>query len=333
MKKGIFIIAEAGVNHNGCMKTAKKLIDAAKDAGANAIKFQTFSSEELATSYAEKAEYQKLSAPESKNQLQMLKPLEFGEKENVELSTYCRKMKIEFMSSPFDCKSVDLLDRIGVKRFKIPSGEITNYLLLEYIALKKKPIILSTGMSTMKEVKNAVKVFYSKGNKMIVLLHCVTEYPAPFSEINLKAMLTMQKALSLPVGYSDHTVGIEIAIAAASLGAEVIEKHLTISRTMPGPDHKASIEPNEFCRMVNNIRNVEKALGNGIKMPAKCELINIGIARRSIVASTDIRKGELFSPNNLTAKRPGAGICPGMLRSLFGKKSKLSFRKNELITN
>ena len=186
-------------------------------------------------------------------------------------------------------------------------------------------------MSTMKEVRNAVKVILSKGNRRIVLLHCVTEYPAPFSEINLKAMLTMKRGTRLPVGYSDHTVGIEIAIAAAALGAEVIEKHLTLNRNMPGPDHKASIEPDEFHRMVDNIRNVEKSIGNGIKRPAKCEIKNIGIARKSIVASRDIRKGELFSPNNLTAKRPGTGICPSMLSSLFGKKSNFSFHKNELI--
>lgn len=310
---------------------AKQLVDSAKKCGADAIKFQTFKASSLVTPSAKKAKYQVERTQKSASQFEMLKKLELDRKAHIDLLKYCKKKNITFLSSPFDEESVDMLDDLGVKMFKIPSGEITNTPFLKYIARKRKPIILSTGMSTLNEVKTALKTIYSVGNKKVTLLHCVTEYPAPYGDINLTSMNTMRKAFRVPVGYSDHTSGIEIAVASAALGAEVIEKHFSLDRNMKGPDHKASIEPAEFKKMVESIRNVEIAMGNGKKIPAKSELKNIDVVRKSIVAKIDIKKGEVFSNNNLTAKRPGTGIPPSKLESILGKKAKKNFRKDDLI--
>jgi len=319
------------VNHNGSLKLAKRLIDSAKKCGADAIKFQTFKASSLVTPTAKKAKYQFENTQSSTNQFEMLKRLELSRKAHIELFKYCKEKNISFLSSPFDEESVEMLDELGVTMFKIPSGEITNTPFLEFIARKRKPIILSTGMSTLIEVKMALKAIYSTGNKNVTLLHCVTEYPAPYAEINLNAMITMKEVFKVPVGYSDHTSSIEIAVASAALGAEVIEKHFTLDRNMKGPDHKASIEPTEFKKMVESIRNVEIAMGNGLKIPAKSELKNINIVRKSIVAKTEIKKGDIFTVNNLTAKRPGSGIPPSKMENILGKKAKRNFRKDELI--
>lgn len=319
------------MNHNGSLKLAKRLIDSAKKCGADAIKFQTFKASSLVTPTAKKAKYQFENTQSSTNQFEMLKRLELSRKAHIELFKYCKEKNISFLSSPFDEESVEMLDELGVTMFKIPSGEITNTPFLEFIARKRKPIILSTGMSTLIEVKMALKAIYSTGNKNVTLLHCVTEYPAPYAEINLNAMITMKEVFKVPVGYSDHTSSIEIAVASAALGAEVIEKHFTLDRNMKGPDHKASIEPTEFKKMVESIRNVEIAMGNGLKIPAKSELKNINIVRKSIVAKTEIKKGDIFTVNNLTAKRPGSGIPPSKMENILGKKAKRNFRKDELI--
>lgn len=310
---------------------AKRLVDSAKKCGADAIKFQTFKASSLVTPDAKKAKYQFENTQSSTSQFEMLKKLELNRKAHIELFKYCKKKNITFLSSPFDEESVDMLDELGVTMFKIPSGEITNTPFLKYVARKRKPIILSTGMSTLKEVKTALDTIYSTGNKKVTLLHCVTEYPAPYADINLNAMITMRQAFKVPVGYSDHTSGIEIAIASAALGAEVIEKHFTLDRSMKGPDHKASIEPTEFKKMIVSIRNVEIAMGNGKKIPAKSELKNIDVVRKSIIAKIDIKKGEILTTNNLTAKRPGSGISPYKLDSILGKKAKKNFKKDELI--
>jgi N,N'-diacetyllegionaminate synthase len=328
----ILIIAEIGVNHNGSLSMARKLVDVAKKCGADAVKFQTFTADSIVTSTAVKARYQKKNTSLCESQYSMLKKLELGGREHIVLRDHCRKIGIEFLSSAFDEKSADFLYDIGMRKFKIGSGEITNLPFLRHIASKKCPIILSTGMSTMKEVGEALDTIYSTGNKRVILLHCVTEYPAPYAEINLMAMLSMKKKFGIEIGYSDHSVGLEIPIAAVALGARVIEKHFTLDKNLPGPDHKASADPGEFANMVLAIRNVEKSFGNGIKKPAKCELKNIGVARKSIVASIDIRKGDIFSFSNLTIKRPGIGIKPELLSKLLGKKSKYSFHKDELIT-
>lgn len=326
-----FIIAEIGVNHNGSIELAKKLVENAKKCGADAVKFQTFSAETLVTSSAPKAAYQKQRDTASTSQYEMLKKLELSPKEHFEIKSFCDQIGIEFLSSPFDEKSADFLFSLGVKIFKIPSGEITNLPLLRHISKKKRPIIMSTGMSTMKEVSSAVKAIQSEGNNEISLLHCVTEYPAPYEEINLNAMLTMKKKFKLQVGYSDHTVGIEIPVAAVALGAKIIEKHFTVDKNLPGPDHAASAEPAEFAKMVSAIINVEKALGDGIKRPAKCEIKNIPIARKSIVAACEIQKGEIFTIENLAIKRPGTGLPPSYLEKIVGKKAKKDFNKDELI--
>ncbi|GAF26466.1 sialic acid synthase [Moorella thermoacetica Y72] len=319
----VFIIAEAGVNHNGDLELAKKLVDAAAEAGADAVKFQTFKAEEVATPGAERAQYQKDNMPEkNESQLEMIKRLELSYVQFRELYEYCRQKEIIFISSPFDMESVDFLVELGVPYFKIPSGEITNYPFLRRIAGKKRPVILSTGMATLGEVEGALRVLREAGASDITLLHCTTSYPAPPEEVNLRAMLTMKHAFALPVGYSDHTMGIAVPIAAAALGAEVIEKHLTLDRNLPGPDHRASLEPGEFREMVAAIRQVEKSLGDGIKRPAPGELAVMPAARRSLVAARDIAAGEIITESCLTARRPGTGIPPNFWDVVVGRQAR-----------
>jgi len=327
----VLIIAEAGVNHNGSIDLAVQLIDAAKASGADAVKFQTFRADRIATRSAEKANYQQRQAADGESQFEMLQRLELDAAAHRRLFDYCRKTAIQFLSSPFDIQSIDLLDTLEVPLLKMPSGEITNLPFLERIAAKGRPVILSTGMSTLGEVEEAVQVLRAGGVSEITLLHCVTEYPAPYAEINLRAMQTLKSAFGLPVGYSDHTPGIEIAIAAVALGAEVIEKHFTLDRSLPGPDHSASLEPKEFKQMVAAIRNVESALGDGIKKPALCELPNIPVARKSVVAARALRAGQKLAAADLDIKRPGTGLSPKLLTALVGRTLRTNIEPDELI--
>ena len=327
-----FVIAEAGVNHNGSLKMARELVEKAKMAGADAIKFQTFKADKLVSRNAGKADYQKKTTPSKESQYDMIRRLELGPQDHQDIIRHCTRKKITFLSSPFDEESVDLLDSLGVTCFKIPSGEITNFPFLEHVAKKGKPIILSTGMSNLAEIQEALDVIFRMGNRNVTLLHCVTEYPAPWDEINLRAMLTMKEAFKLPVGYSDHTLGTEIAIGAVALGAEVIEKHFTLDKNLDGPDHKASLEPEEFKQMVNAIRNLESSLGDGIKRAARCELRNMKVARKSIVAAVDIPGGEEITLRNVTIKRPGSGIQPKDLKKIMGLKARNKIRQDEVIT-
>lgn len=326
----VFIIAEAGVNHNGSLDIAFELVDAAKEAGADAVKFQTFRAESLATSSAHKAAYQERTTDTSETQFQMLKRLELDADAHGKLIVHCREVGIQFLSSPFDMESADLLEKLDVPLFKIPSGEITNLPYIGHIGGKGRPIILSTGMATLGEVEDAVKILRDSNAKDITLLHCVTEYPAPYDEINLRAMHTLSTAFRLPVGYSDHTSGIEIAVAAVALGATVIEKHFTLDRNLPGPDHAASLEPSELKQMVSSIRHVEAALGNGIKEPAKCELPNISVARKSLVASRPLRAGQQIGAEDLAIKRPGNGIPPRQQQDIVGRTLRSDIQKDEL---
>ena len=327
------IIAEAGVNHNGDINIAKKLIDEAYDAGVDYIKFQTFKASNIASKFAEKAEYQKQTTSKDESQYEMLKRLELSREDHYELFRYCKQRGIEFISSPFDLESIDLLYKLNVTLYKIPSGEIINYPYLKKIAEKKLPVIMSTGMATMEEIKAAIDVLTTNGLKLedITVLHANTEYPTPFEDVNLMAMLTIKKEFGVKVGYSDHTPGIEVPIAAVALGAEVIEKHFTLDKKMEGPDHKASLNPDELKAMVKAIRNIEKALGDGIKKPSPSESKNIPIARKSIVAKRDIKKGEVFTEENITVKRPGTGISPMRWNNVLGKKAKRDFNADELI--
>ena len=327
----ILIIAEAGVNHNGSLDMAMQLVDAAKEAGADAVKFQTFRAENLATASAHKAAYQERTTSGSETQFEMLKRLELDVNAHRKLIDYCRKIGIQFLSSPFDMESADLLATMDLPLYKIPSGEITNVPYIRHIAAKGKPIILSTGMCTLGEVEEALKILRDAGSSDITLLHCVTEYPAPFDEINLRAMDTMRTAFGLPVGYSDHTPGIEISIAAAALGAVVIEKHFTLDRKLPGPDHAASLEPLELKQMVTAIRHVEAALGSGIKMPARCEIPNMSVARKSVVAARALQAGHKLEPQDLAIKRPGNGIQPRQVNDLIGRTVGRDVQKDELI--
>lgn len=328
----VYIIAEAGVNHNGCIDTAKKLVDCAKEAGADCIKFQTFVAKNIASKSAVKAEYQKKQTDSNESQLEMLKKLELSFDEFTQLSIYCREKEIEFLSTGFDFDSIDYLNSLGMQTWKIPSGDLTNYPYLVKIAKLNKDVILSTGMATMEEIEDAVAVLKENGAKSIVILHCTTEYPTPFNDVNLKAMETIREHFHLPVGYSDHTKGIEVPVAAVALGATVIEKHFTLDKEMEGPDHKASLEPEELTAMVKAIRNIEKAIGDGQKNPAASEIKNMAIARKSIVAKTAIQAGEVFSEANLTTKRPGNGLSPMKWNELIGTKATRSFEEDELIT-
>lgn len=330
--KHTIIIAEAGVNHNGSIEMAKQLIDAAAIAGVDYVKFQTFKAEKLVTKNAKQAEYQQRNAA-AESQLAMLKKLELSKKEHEELIGYCQEKGVRFLSTAFDMESVEYLHSLNLGLWKIPSGEITNYPYLVKIAQYGEPVILSTGMSTMEDIKQSIDVLCNNGltKEQITLLHCNTEYPTPMQDVNLQAMLQMREQLGAKVGYSDHTKGIEVPIAAVALGAEVIEKHFTLDRTLPGPDHKASLEPKELKAMVDSIRNIEQALGDGQKQVSESERKNMAIARKSIVAAKIIRKGDLLTEENLTTKRPGSGISPMRWNEVLGTKAVRDFAEDELI--
>jgi N,N'-diacetyllegionaminate synthase len=325
------IIAEAGVNHNGSLEMAMKMVDAAKCAGADIIKFQTFVPENLVSKYAQKAEYQKETTDEDESQLAMIKRLMLTDDEFVRLKQYCGEIGIGFLSTPFDLASIDFLNELGCDFWKIPSGEITNLPYLEKIASTHKPVIMSTGMSTTAEIRAAIDVLNTGGAGEITLLHCTTEYPAPFEDVNLNAMDTLRKEFGLKVGYSDHTRGICVPLAAVAKGAVVIEKHFTLDRNLEGPDHKASLEPDKLKEMVENIRCVEAALGTGVKEPAPSEIKNMAIARKSIVAKTKIKKGEVYTPENITTKRPGSGISPMRWHEILGMCANRDYEEDELI--
>ena len=330
------IIAEAGVNHNGSIDIAKKLVDKAVEAGVDYIKFQTFKASKLVTKTAKQAEYQKRNIGGSDdNQFQMLKKLELTPEAHNTLIAYCKQKGINFFSTAFDIDSVDYLHNLNLDLWKIPSGEITNYPFLKHIASFNEPTILSTGMCDMKDVKAAVYALYRNGlsKENLILLHCNTEYPTPFEDVNLKAMDALRNEFGVEVGYSDHTQGIEVSVAAVALGATVIEKHFTLDRNMEGPDHKASLEPDELKAMVSAIRNIEKAVdGDGTKHVSESERKNIAIARKSIVAACDIKAGEIFTEQNLTVKRPGNGVSPMQWEEVLGQKAKHDFNEDELIT-
>lgn len=332
MKKTL-IIAEAGVNHNGDIDMALKLIKAASEASADIVKFQTFKAENLATSEARKANYQIKNTDEHEGQLSMLKKLEFTMKEYILLSNYAKELGIEFLTTAFDQESMDLLRNFSLKRVKIPSGEITNLPYLRSISKLNLPIILSTGMSTLGEVECAIECLEEEGCKRndLSVLHCTSEYPAPHSEVNLKAIQTLKNAFRLNVGYSDHTIGNEIAIAAVALGASIIEKHITLDRNLPGPDHIASTEPNQFKDLVKAIRNIELSIGDGIKKPTYTELKNISIVRKSLIATKNIKRGEIMSYENIGCKRPGDGISPMRIDEFIGKRSIRDYKVDEKI--
>lgn len=327
----VFIIAEAGVNHNGDINIAKKLVDAAVEADADAIKFQTFKAEELVCESAKKAEYQIQHTEKSESQLEMLKKLELDVNMHKILIDYCNDKQIMFLSTPFDMKSIDLLEELNINLYKIPSGEITNYPYLKKIAGLRKKIIMSTGMSYLSEVKAAIDVLRENGAEDITVLHCNTEYPTPIEDVNLNAMLTMKKELNVNIGYSDHTIGIEVPIAAVAMGATVIEKHFTLDKEMEGPDHKASLNPEELKLMVKSIRRVEKALGKYEKVPSNSEIKNLAVVRKSIVAKSEIKKGTTFTEENIICKRPGNGISPMKWNEIVGKTAMRNFNKDELI--
>jgi len=330
----VFVIAEAGVNHNGSLELAKKLVDVAKESGADAVKFQTFKSKNLVNKNAHKADYQKRTTDKDESQFEMIKKLELSFYEFMELKRYCDEKKIMFLSSPFDLESIEFLNKLKLDIFKIPSGEITNLPYLRAIGKLNKKVILSTGMADLGEIEDALDVLIKNGTKRknIIVLHCNTEYPTPFEDVNLKAMQTIKCSFDVKVGYSDHTLGIEVPIAAVAIGAEVIEKHFTLDRNLPGPDHKASLEPDELKAMINAIRNIEKALGYGIKKPSNSEKKNIAVVRKSIVAKKDIKKGEIFTQENLIVKRIGVkGISPMKWDEVIGGVAKRDFKEDELI--
>jgi N,N'-diacetyllegionaminate synthase len=327
------IIAEAGVNHNGDLDMAKKLIDVAAEAGADLVKFQTFSAERLVTKTARKAEYQRHATDSNESQLDMLRRLELTDEMHVELIDYCEHRGIGFLSTGFDIKSVEFLVELGLELFKIPSGEITNLPYLRHIASYKKPIIMSTGMATLNEIEAALDVLINNGasREKITILHCNSEYPTPMSDVNLKAMTSISENFSVDVGYSDHTQGIEVSIAAVALGASVIEKHFTLDRGLAGPDHEASLEPDELKSMVKAIRNIECALGENIKRPSQSERKNISIVRKSVVAASDIAKGDIFTEDNITVKRPGNGLSPMKWDEILGQVATRDFLADEMI--
>lgn len=329
------IIAEAGVNHNGDIGLAKKLIAAAAAAGADLVKFQTFSAKNLVSSSAQKAEYQKKTTESSESQLEMIQKLELSREDHAVLIQECSAHGIGFFSTAFDFQSFDLLMELGcLEQIKIPSGELTNLPLLRYMSRFGKPLLLSTGMANLGEIEAAIEAVEAAGTPrhLITVLHCTTEYPTPMEDVNLRAMVAMKKAFGVSTGYSDHTAGIEIPLAAAALGATVIEKHFTLDRNLPGPDHKASLEPHELKAMVEGIRNVERALGDGVKRPSPSELKNKPIARKSLVAIRPIRAGETLSAENMAAKRPGTGLSPMRWDEVIGRTAIKDFAVDELIT-
>jgi N,N'-diacetyllegionaminate synthase len=333
MKDSVFIIAEAGVNHNGSMSLAKKLVDSAKEAGANAVKFQTFKTENLVTTTAEKANYQKETTDGQESQFDMIKKLELSYDNFKELKEYCIEKEIMFLSTAFDLDSIDFLNELGISVFKVPSGELTNFPYLRKISTLKQSLILSTGMATIEEIRESLKVLTSNGknNSDITVLQCNTEYPTPMSDVNLRAMHHIESEFKVKVGYSDHTQGISVPIAAVALGAKVIEKHFTLDKEMEGPDHKASLNPLELKDMVKAIRDIEAALGDGNKKPSPSEIKNTDIARKSIVASRNIEAGDIFTEENLTTKRPGTGISPMKWETIIGNVSTRSYQKDDII--
>jgi len=326
-----FVIAEAGVNHNGDVSLAHNLIDAAADAGADAVKFQTWRAEGLATAEAPKAEYQLLTTGSKGNQLDMLRKLELPKKYLPELINHCEERDISFLSTPHDWEAIDILDQFNVISYKVGSGDMTNLPFLRKMAQKMRPIILSTGMADLGEVEEAVDTVRSMGNERLILLHAVTSYPARFEDVNLRAMLTLEQAFRVPVGYSDHTPGLEASLAAVAMGARVIEKHFTLDRSMPGPDHTSSLEPPELKSLMQGIRLVETALGNGIKKPAQVEEDIKVVARKSIVAAADIPAGAVLTEDMLTTKRPGSGIVPKHWESLIGRQVAVDISQDDLI--
>ena len=333
MRRQTLIIAEAGVNHNGDINLAKRLIDTAAAAGADFVKFQTFKADRQVTRSALKADYQSKLTDKAESQHEMLSRLELTEDMHHELIAHCESRDIGFLSTGFDIQSIDLLASLGQNFFKIPSGEITNLPYLRHIGSLGKAVIVSTGMATMDEIQAAIDVLNKAGTlrTSITVLHCTTEYPAPMSEVNLRAMQSIQTACGVEVGYSDHTQGIEVAIAAVAMGATVIEKHFTLDRTLPGPDHQASLEPAELLAMVSAIRNIEVALGDGVKRPSLSEIKNMAVARKSLVASRLIKVGEKFTSENMTAKRPGTGVSPMRWDEIVGKTALRVYAEDELI--
>jgi len=329
----IFIIAEAGVNHNGSVDLAKKLIDVASISGADAVKFQTFKAENLVAKNTQKADYQKQTTDASESQFDMIKKLELDVDTHKELIAYCQEKDIMFLSTPFDHESIDLLSDLGLKIFKIASGEITNLPYLRHIGSLGKKVVLSTGMSNLKEVGDALNILINAGTSKdnITVLHANTMYPTPMEDVNLNAMLTIQKEFGVDIGYSDHTLGIEVDIAAVAMGASCIEKHFTLDKTMDGPDHKASLEPEELKAMVGAIRNIEKALGSSEKKPSPSESVNIKVVRRSVVANQNIKKGDLLTDKNIAVKRPGGGISPMQWDEVIGTTSSKDYNADELI--
>ena len=327
----VLIIAEAGVNHNGSLKLAYQMVDAAKDAGADVIKFQTAKPEAVISKYAPKAEYQMETTSKSESQLEMIKRIHLKFEDYIPLKAYCEKRDIRFLSTPFDIESINFLNSLGMQIWKVPSGEVTNYPYLVEMAKTGKPVYMSTGMCTLDEIEEAVKVLKENGTDSISLLHCTTAYPTDYKDVNLNAMYTLKKRFGYPIGYSDHTLGSQIPIAAVAMGAQIIEKHFTLSRTMEGPDHKASLEPNELKKMVSDIRCVEAAMGSYEKKATQIEEKNKLIARKSIVANCNIKKGELFTENSITTKRPGTGISPMMWNDIVGTRASRDYMADELI--
>ena len=327
----VYIIAEAGVNHNCSLEIAKSLVNKAAKAGADCVKFQTFKAESLVSKYAPQAKYQTENTGKNQSQLEMLKDLELSFKDFEEIKNYCDRIGIDFLSTPFDTQSIAFLNTLGMKFWKIPSGEITDLPYLIEIAKTGKPVVMSTGMCTLNEVETAVEILRQNGAGEISLLHCTTNYPTPYSQVNLNAMITLRERFNCPVGYSDHTKGIEVPVAAVAMGARIIEKHFTLDKNMKGPDHQASLEPSELKKMVSSVRNIEKALGSFEKKPDISELSNITAARKSIVARHGIKMGEIFTENNLTTKRPGNGISPIKWFEVLGTAAVRDYQKDELI--
>lgn len=329
----VLIIAEVGVNHNGDFSLAKKLIDKAAEAGADIVKFQTFKTENLVTANAEKAQYQKENNPESATQFEMLKALELSEDDFKALKDYTEEKGLRFLSTGFDLESLNFLSNLGMELWKIPSGEITNRPYLEFIGKQNKLTVLSTGMSTLDEIGEAIKVLTQSGlaKDNLIVLHCTTDYPCAFGDVNLNAMQTLAAEFGVRIGYSDHTEGVEVSVAAVALGAEVVEKHFTLDKEMEGPDHKASLNPDELNQLVKSIRNIEEAMGSSEKTPTPREIENSKVARKSIVAKCDISEGDLLSESNLTTKRPGTGISPMKLNEVYGTTAQRNFAKDELI--
>lgn len=327
-----FIIAEAGVNHNGDINLAFELVEKAKEAGADCVKFQTFVTDEETSKHAEKAEYQKITSGSTETQYEMSKRLELSFEQFIEIKKHCDRIGITFLSTAFDFSSIKFLNKIEMPFWKIPSSEVTNLPYLEEIGKTKKSVVLSTGMSSMQEIDDAIEILRKSGTPSITLLHCTTEYPAPLDEVNLNAMITLKNYFNVEVGYSDHTDGIAVPIAAVALGASIIEKHFTLDKSLPGPDHKASLNPKELKLMIEEIRKVELSLGDGIKTPTPSELKNMKVARKSIVAKTRINKGDLFTVNNITVKRPGTGISPMRWYQILGMRALRNFDEDEEIS-